>query len=46
MVWFRDAVEEEFRAHHDVGHYRSRLGYSSRTLSRSVQAATGRGAKD
>ncbi|WP_218156960.1 helix-turn-helix domain-containing protein [Amycolatopsis saalfeldensis] len=43
---FRDAVEEEFRAHHDVGHYGSRLGYSSRTLSRSVHAATGRGAKD
>jgi AraC family transcriptional activator of pobA len=43
---FRDAVEEEFRAHHDVGRYGSRLGYSSRTLSRSVRAATGRGAKD
>jgi AraC family transcriptional activator of pobA len=42
---FRKAVEEDFRAHHDVAHYGRRLGYSPRTLSRSVQAATGRSAK-
>jgi AraC-like DNA-binding protein len=43
---FRNAVEEDFRAHHDVAHYGRRLGYSPRTLSRSVQTATGRSAKD
>lgn len=43
---FRDAVEEDFRSHHDVTHYGRRLGYSPRTLSRSVRAATGRSAKD
>ncbi len=43
---FRDAVEEDFRVHHDVVHYGRRLGYSPRTLSRAVQAATGRTAKD
>jgi AraC family transcriptional activator of pobA len=43
---FRNAVEEDFRVHHDVAHYGRRLGYSPRTLSRSVQAATGRSAKD
>lgn len=42
---FRMAVEEDFRAHHDVAHYGRRLGYSPRTLSRSVRAATGRSAK-
>ena len=42
---FRDAVEEDFRIHHDVAHYARRLGYSARTLSRSTQAATGRSAK-
>lgn len=43
---FRDAVEEDFRVHHDVKHYGRKLGYSPRTLSRGVQAATGRSAKD
>jgi AraC family transcriptional activator of pobA len=43
---FRDAVEEDFRSHHDVTHYGRRLGYSPRTLSRAVRAATGRSAKD
>jgi AraC family transcriptional regulator, transcriptional activator of pobA len=43
---FRDAVEEDFRVHHDVAHYGRRLGYSARTLSRSAQAAIGRSAKD
>jgi AraC-like DNA-binding protein len=43
---FRYAVEEDFRTHHDVGHYARRLGYSPRTLSRGVHAATGRSAKD
>ena len=43
---FRRAVEEDFRTHHDVGHYARRLGYSPRTISRSVQSATGRTAKD
>ncbi|GAA2532514.1 transcriptional regulator [Winogradskya humida] len=43
---FRDAVEEDFHVHHDVAHYAQRLGYSTRTLSRSAQAATGRTAKD
>jgi AraC family transcriptional activator of pobA len=42
---FRDAVEQEFRAHHDVTHYARRLGYSPRTLTRNVQTATGRSAK-
>jgi AraC-like DNA-binding protein len=43
---FRATVEEDFRVHHDVTHHARRLGYSPRTLSRSVQAATGRSAKD
>ncbi|WP_067674171.1 helix-turn-helix domain-containing protein [Nocardia miyunensis] len=43
---FRDAVEEEFRVHHDVAYYARRLGYSPRTLSRGVHAAIGRSAKD
>ena len=43
---FRYAVEEDFRTHHDVAHYARRLGYSPRTLSRGVHAATGRSAKD
>ena len=43
---FRYAVEEDFRTHHDVAHYARRLGYSPRTLSRGVRAATGRTAKD
>ncbi len=43
---FRAAVEEDFRGHHDVAHYARKLGYSSRTLTRSVQAATGRTGKD
>jgi AraC family transcriptional regulator, transcriptional activator of pobA len=43
---FRYAAEEDFRTHHDVGYYARRLGYSPRTLSRGVHAATGRSAKD
>ena len=43
---FRYAAEEDFRTHHDVAHYARRLGYSPRTLSRGVHAATGRSAKD
>ena len=43
---FRQVVEEDFRSHHDVTHYARKLGYSPRTLSRGVQAATGRTAKD
>jgi AraC family transcriptional regulator, transcriptional activator of pobA len=43
---FRQAAEEDFRSHHDVVHYARRLGYSPRTLSRGVHAATGRSAKD
>lgn len=43
---FRNAVEEDFRVHHDVTHYARRLGYSPRTLARNVRAATGRSAKD
>ncbi|WP_431951687.1 helix-turn-helix domain-containing protein [Nocardia lijiangensis] len=43
---FRNAVEEEFRVHHDVAYYGRRLGYSPRTLSRNVHAAIGRSAKD
>jgi AraC-like DNA-binding protein len=42
---FREAVEEDFRTHHHVDHYARRLGYSTRTLSRSAAAATGRTAK-
>ena len=44
--WFRNAVEEGFRVHRDVAYYGRRLGYSPRTVSRSVHAATGRSAKD
>ena len=43
---FRHAAEEDFRTHHDITHYARRLGYSPRTLSRVVHAATGRSAKD
>jgi AraC-like DNA-binding protein len=43
---FRQAAEQDFRTHHDVGHYAHRLGYSPRTLFRAVHAATGRSAKD
>lgn len=43
---FRHAAEEDFRTHHDVAYYAHRLGYSPRTLSRGVHAATGRSAKD
>jgi AraC-like DNA-binding protein len=43
---FRYAAEEDFRTHHDVAHYAQKLGYSPRTLSRGVHAATGRSAKD
>lgn len=42
---FRDAVQDDYRTHHDVAHYARGLGYSPRTLSRGVQAATGRTAK-
>lgn len=38
---FRVAVERDFRSHHDAAHYASTLGYSSRTLTRAVQRATG-----
>ncbi|HXW45049.1 MAG TPA: helix-turn-helix transcriptional regulator [Streptosporangiaceae bacterium] len=43
---FRYAAEEDFRTHHDVAHYARRLGYSPRTLTRAVHAATGRSAKN
>ena len=43
---FRQAAEADFRRHHDVAHYARRLGYSPRTLSRVVHAATGQSAKD
>ena len=43
---FRYAAEEDFPTHHDVAHYARRLGYSPRTLTRAVQAATDRSAKD
>jgi len=43
---FRYAAEQDFRTHHDVAHYARRLGYSPRTLTRAVHAATGRTAKD
>jgi AraC-like DNA-binding protein len=46
FLLFRYAAEEDFRGHHDVAHYARRLGYSPRTLSRAVHAATGRSAKD
>ena len=42
---FQVAVEEHFRDHHDAGHYARALGWSPRTLSRSVLRATGRTAK-
>ncbi|WP_040739758.1 helix-turn-helix domain-containing protein [Nocardia tenerifensis] len=43
---FRDAVEKDFAEHHDIAHYGRVLGYSPRTLSRNVRAATGRTAKN
>lgn len=42
---FRRAVEDEFRTLHHVQDYANRLRYSTRTLTRVVTAATGRGAK-
>ncbi|QPZ39565.1 AraC family transcriptional regulator [Paramicrobacterium chengjingii] len=42
---FRDSVEQNFRAHHDVGFYARRLGYAARTLSRACVRATGLTAK-
>ena len=42
---FRTLVEQEFREHHDVGHYAQALGYDPRTLSRAAHSATGRSAK-
>lgn len=36
---FRDLLERDFAAAHDVAHYARALGYSTRTLSRATQAA-------
>ncbi|MBC6446239.1 AraC family transcriptional regulator [Actinokineospora xionganensis] len=43
---FRDAVEHDFAAARQVGHYARMLGYSPRTLSRATLAAAGVGAKE
>lgn len=43
---FQDGVEAHFREHHDAGYYARALGCSPRTLSRAVQRATGRTAKE
>ena len=40
---FRNAVEEEFRVHHDVAYYGRRLGYSPRTLRAGIGGAGGAG---
>lgn len=42
---FQASVEENFRAHHDVGFYARALGFAPRTLTRAVQQATGVTAK-
>lgn len=42
---FREAVEQDFAHTHRVEDYAARLGYSTRTLTRSTRAATGCGAK-
>ncbi|WP_320782092.1 AraC family transcriptional regulator [Streptomyces sp. CRN 30] len=42
---FRDAVERDFARTHRVGDYATALGYSTRTLTRAVHAATGSTAK-
>ncbi|MET9263871.1 AraC family transcriptional regulator [Amycolatopsis sp. NPDC004079] len=42
---FRDLLERDFAAAHDVEHYAQRLGYSARTLNRATQAAAGESPK-
>ncbi|GAA2274292.1 hypothetical protein GCM10010145_52200 [Streptomyces ruber] len=42
---FRAAVERDFARTHRVGDYAAELGYSTRTLTRAVHAATGTTAK-
>jgi AraC-like DNA-binding protein len=44
-VRFRDRLERDFAIAHDVAHYATALGYSSRTLNRATQRAIGRSPK-
>ena len=39
---FRDLLERDFAVAHDTGHYADALGYSTRTLARVTEGATGR----
>lgn len=43
---FRQAVENQFTLHREVGYYARTLGYSPRTLRRATLAAAGMGAKE
>ncbi|MCE7004362.1 helix-turn-helix transcriptional regulator [Kibdelosporangium philippinense] len=43
---FHEAVERDYRHNHQVNAYATALGYSSRTLNRSAQAAVGMTAKE
>lgn len=43
--WFRDHIEQQFRAWHKVSDYADRLGYSARTLNRLARQHTGLSAK-
>lgn len=43
---YRQAIERDLAASHDVSSYADRLGYSTRTLSRASQLATGQTAKE
>lgn len=45
-VAFREAIETDLAASHDVTFYAEKLGYSARTLSRACQLATGQTAKE
>ena len=42
---YREAIEADLAASHDVTRYADRVGYSARTLSRACQSATGQTAK-
>lgn len=46
FIRFHEAVERDYRHNHKVNAYATALGYSSRTLNRSAQAAVGMTAKE
>lgn len=43
---FRELLDDEYARHHQVDWYASRLGWSTRTLTRATKAATGKSPKD